>query len=47
MMEIGPTSTQVASGRGKARTVANLGASGGEDGWEEEEEEFEIEGELH
>jgi hypothetical protein len=32
MMEIGPTSTQVASGRGKVRTVANLGASGGEDG---------------
>jgi hypothetical protein len=29
--KIGPTSTQVASGRGKAWTVANLGASGGED----------------
>jgi hypothetical protein len=32
-MEIGPTSTQVASsGRGKARAMANLGASGGRDG---------------
>jgi hypothetical protein len=29
--EIGPTSTQAASERGKARTVANLGASGGGD----------------
>jgi hypothetical protein len=45
-MEIGPTSTQVASGRGKARTMANLGASGGRDGWEEEKE-FKVEGELH
>jgi hypothetical protein len=30
--KIGPTSTQAASGRGKARTVANLGASGSGDG---------------
>jgi hypothetical protein len=29
--EIGPTSTQAASGRGKARTVASLGGSGGGD----------------
>jgi hypothetical protein len=27
-MKIGPTSFQVTSGRGKVRTVANLGASG-------------------
>jgi hypothetical protein len=32
MMEIGPTSTQAASGRGKARIMANLGASSGRDG---------------
>jgi hypothetical protein len=32
VMEVGPTSTQVASRRGKARTMANLGASSGEDG---------------
>jgi hypothetical protein len=30
--EIGPTSTQVVSGRGKARTMANLGVSGSGDG---------------
>jgi hypothetical protein len=45
-MEIGPTSTHAASGRGKAMTVANLRASSGGDGWEEEEE-FKVEGELH
>jgi hypothetical protein len=45
-MEIGPTSTQAAPGRGKARIVANLGASGCGDGWEEEYE-FEVEGEVH
>jgi hypothetical protein len=28
MMEIGPTSTQVESRRGKARTLTNSGASG-------------------
>jgi hypothetical protein len=32
--------------RGKASTIANSGASGGRNGWEEEEE-FELEGELH
>jgi hypothetical protein len=46
MTEIGPTSPQATSGWGKARTMANLGASGGRDGWEEEEE-FEVEGELY
>jgi hypothetical protein len=46
MIEIGPTSTQAVFGRGKARTMANLGASGGRDEWEEEVE-FEVEGELH
>jgi hypothetical protein len=30
-MEIEPTSTKVASRRGKARTMANLVASGGRD----------------
>ena len=44
--EIGPTSTQAASGGGKARSVANSGASGGGD-WREEGEEFKVEGELH
>jgi hypothetical protein len=44
--EIGPTSTQATFGRGKTRIMANLGASGGEDGWEEEDK-FEIEAELH
>jgi hypothetical protein len=42
-MEIGPTSTKAASGRGKTRTVANSRASGGGD----EEEEFEVEDGLH
>jgi hypothetical protein len=46
MTEIGPNSTQAAFGQGKARTMANSGASGGRDGWEEEEE-FEVEGDLH
>jgi hypothetical protein len=44
--EIGPTSTQAVSGRGKARTVANSGASDDGDGWEKEEK-FEVEGNLH
>jgi hypothetical protein len=44
--EIGPTSTQAAYGQGKARTVANLGASRGGDGWEKEDE-FKVEGKLH
>jgi hypothetical protein len=34
------------SGRKKARTVANSGASGDGD-WREEKEEFEVEGEVH
>jgi hypothetical protein len=42
-MKIGSTSTQAASGRGKVRTMVNSGASGGG----KEEEEFEVEGELH
>jgi hypothetical protein len=46
MMEIGPTSTQATSGRGKAWTIANLGASGGRD-WREDKEESEVEGDLH
>jgi hypothetical protein len=46
MTEIGPTSTQAASGQGKTRNVSNLGVSGGRDWWEEEEE-FEVEGEVH
>jgi long-subunit fatty acid transport protein len=44
--EIGPTSTQVASGQGEARTMANSGANDGGDE-KEEEEEFEVERELH
>jgi hypothetical protein len=44
--EIETTSTQAASGREKARTMANLEASIGRDGWEEGKE-FEVDGELH
>jgi hypothetical protein len=42
-VDIGPTSTQATSERGKARIVANSRASGGED-CREEEEELVIEG---